>query len=356
MLLFSLLAAAFLWWIGQDALEDLHPFQFYADSGTYLRTYRGETVFEGALVDVGANYLGPIAMLTLVQGNIYAVMLLNVALFTASVAAVSRLLGLNAVVLALWLLINPITVSSLLSVNKEIFLFPFLALALWAHVRRKWLPALLALLTAVLVRWQMVIFYLMLLALVGPWPLIRHRGVVMALVLLLISAAYRAIQPLIEPILHYVEGSFESYEGVGSGLFEWTLQLQNEGLYFLVFPIKAFHLLFGMGLKLEKVFFPTEIYNDLFIGGHCLVALLLALRAWQRRLLTLRHDLVAAAALFLAVFCVTPVFAPRYLYFVFMLLALALAGAPAQLRAAAALRHRAPRRAQGAAQVGAAGS
>lgn len=331
MIVFCLGAAAFLWLIGRDALEELHPFQFFADSNTYHRTFRGDTNFEGSLVGVDANYLGPMVMLALAQDNIYIVMLLNVALFSGSVWHISRLLRLDAFVVALGLMLSPITVSSLLSVNKEIFLFPFLALALHARVHRSVLALLMAALCAVLVRWQLLIFFLLVLALAGPLALTRHRGLTIFALLLVLSVAYRLIHPIIEPILSYVEASFESYEGGGSGLFEWSLALQNEGLYFLVFPIKAVHLLFGMGLKLDKIFMPEEIYNDLFIGGHCLVALIVLSWMWARGLLRIQHDLVAVAVVFLAVFCVTPIFAPRYLYFVYVLAILVLAGAPADL-------------------------
>lgn len=344
MAFFSVGASLFLWLIGQDALNELHPFQFFADSNTYHRTYLGETDFEGALVNVDANYLGPIVMLTLAQGNIYLVMLLNVALFTVSVTHICRLLGLSALTLLFWLLLSPITVSSLLSVNKEIFLYPFLALALHGHIRRSVPAWLLALACAALVRWQLVVFYLLLLALAGTWRPIRSRGVVVVLLLLALSVAYRLIQPLIEPILVYVESSIDSYAGEGSGLFEWSLAMQNQGFYFLVFPVKALHLLVGMGLKLDRVFAPLEIYNDLFIGGHCLATLVVLACLWRRRALSLRHDLAAVAVIFLAVFCVTPIFAPRYLYFAYILGALILAGAPAQVRPAPAPVSLSPRR------------
>jgi hypothetical protein len=331
---FSVCAALFLWLVGHDALQELHPFQFFADSNTYHRTFNNEISFEGPLVNVNANYLGPMAVLSLVQANIYLVMLLNIALFTVSINHVSRLLGLNALALAGVLLLSPITVSSLLSVNKEIFLFPFLAIALHAHVRRRVGWVLAAALCAVLVRWQLLLFYVLLLVLSGPLALTKRRGWVLVGFLTVISIAYRLIHPLIEPILSYVESSFDSYDGGGSGLFEWALAWQNEGYYIAVFPIKAFHLLFGMGLRLDRLLSPVEVYNDLFIGGHCLVALIAFAWLWKQRFLTLRHDLVAVAAMFLAVFCVTPIFAPRYLYFVYVLVALVIAGAPAKLRRA----------------------
>ena len=108
----------------------------------------------------------------------------------------------------------------------------------------------------------------------------------------------------------------------------------RQSSYSLVLPgaIKAFHLLFGMGFKLNKIFNPVEIFNDLFVSGHCLVMFLIFATILKRRLFSLQSDLVFASIIFLAFFCVTPVFSPRYLYFVMVLWVLVLAGAPLSLR------------------------
>ncbi len=347
MLVFSFFAAMFLFWIGADALAEQHPFQFFADSNTYHRTYEGDALnFDGILIGVDSNYLGPLTVLRLLQGNIYLVMLLNVCMFTFAITHIAKLLGIDPLRVALLLFLSPLTASSLLSVNKEIFLFPFLALALHGHMRRSWRFMALALCCSILVRWQLAGFYIALLVLAGPFRLVRSRLTVLVTLLLLISVIYRLIQPVIEPILAYVQNSIDTYEGGGSGLFEWELALQNQGLYFLVFPIKAFHLLFGMGFKVDKILNPIEIYNDLFVSGHCAVAFLTFVALAWRRKLSLRSDWVFVAMIFLAIFCVTPVFAPRYLYFVFVLGVLMLSGAPLDLRRArdmrAKRRHRRP--------------
>jgi len=333
MLLFSVLGATFLLLIGEDALAERHPFQFFADSNTYLQTYRGEANnFEGQLIGVDSNYLGPLTVLRLLQGNIYLVLLLNVYMFTHAILHISKLLAIDPLRLALLLFLSPLTVSSLLSVNKEIFLFPFLAFALTGYLRRAWSCVILALASSLLVRWQLTGFYLLLLALASGRRLIPSRFAIVAILLVAISILYGLIQPLIEPILAYVQNSIDTFEGDGSGLFESVLTLQNQGLYFLIFPLKAFHLLFGMGFKLDKIFNPVEVYNDLFVSGHCAIAFLVFLTLAWRRKLSLRSDWVFLALVFLAVFCLTPVFAPRYLYFVFLLGALMLAGAPPDLR------------------------
>jgi hypothetical protein len=353
MAVFALGGAVFLMVIGQDALNEQNPFQFYADSNTYINFYNGfANAFSDELLGVSTNYLGPLLVLTLLQGNIYLVMLLNVYLFTHSIIHIARLLGLDPLKVTLILLLSPLMISTLLSVNKEIFLFPFLAFALNGRLRNSMFFVLLALILSLLVRWQFMIFYFLIVFLstsqifdrgrvlsITTVPIhlmtkltrMPERIVVFVVLLLGISVVYPAIKEWIEPIIASVELSNRIYEGGGSGLFEFVGAYQDLGLYFLLFPVKAFHLLFGMGLKVDKILSPEDIYNDLFVGGHCAVALIVFLVMIKRRLLTMRSDLVFASLVFLAVFCVTPIFGPRYLFFAYIMWVLVLSGAPLKL-------------------------
>lgn len=334
MIAFSLLGMGFLFFIGNSQLQEAFPsFQFFADSNTYIRTYRGDVDnFEGSYIKIDANYLGPLIVLNVFQGNNYLILLFNVCVFTYSVIQIARMLKLNALYIASLLLISPLTVSSLLSVNKEVFLFPFLAFALNSYLRKSLFFFFIALFFSLFVRWQLGIFYLVLIFIDNWRPVLFSRTKLLLVMLLAISLAYLAIQPLIEPILLYVQLSIDNYQEIGSGLFERILQIQNDGLYFLIFPIKAFHLLFGMGFKVDKIINPVELYNDFFVAGHCAATFVIFGVLTIKKKLTLRSDFLFACVVFLAFFCVTPVFAPRYLYFVFVLAVLVLAGAPFDLQ------------------------
>ena len=328
MLLFAMAGALFLYLVGQYALFDEHAFQFFADSSTYHQIYAGDSIsFDGTLIGVASNYLGPMLVLELLQGNIYLVMLLNTGIFLASVLQLARLLRLDPLKLAALLLLSPLTISSLLSVNKEIFTLPFIALALTGYMRRSILATVLALGVSMLVRWQLTGFYLLMLLVSGTARFVRRGTLLMAL-LLSASVFYVSTESLLAPVTTYAEHSIEIYEEAGSGLFEIALDLQKQGLYFLVFPVKAAHLLFGMGLKLDNLLNPVSIYNDIFVTLHCSVTLLIFLLLLKRRLFNLRADLVFMSVMFLVVFCLSPVFAPRYLYAVYVIWVLVLIGAP----------------------------
>ena len=328
----SVMAAAFLLVIGHDALSDRNAFQFFADSRTYMRIYAGdEYLANDSLLSVSDNYLGPLLLLRILSGNIYLVMLFNVTLFWLSVVSITQVLRLDPLRVGAFLLLSPLTVSSLLSVNKEIFVLPFMALAIAGYVRHSLPTLLLALAASLLVRWQLTAFFVVLLCASLPWRMLRNRALIILALLGVCSVAYLFFSQVFAAVIAVVERSVLLDFDQGSGLFTVLNALQQRGAYFLVFPLKAAHLLFALGLRLDHILHPTNIYNDVFVGLHCTVTLGTFAVVVRRGLLTLRSDLMFAAVIFLVVFCLSPIYAPRYLYPVFVTWVLLLCGAPSQL-------------------------
>lgn len=326
-----LLNMAFLYLIGGDALEERNTFQFFADSNTYLKVSRGEYFgvdADSSLINVSSNYLGPVLILRLLANNIYLVMLLNCLIFFLSVVHISKALSLNPLKVSLIMFMSPLTVSSLLSINKEIFIFAFMAFALSGYIRRSFSCVVVATGISVLSRWHLTVFYFLFLAVTHSFSLFSTRKQVVLVLLATISIGYMMSAELIQPILDVVERSIADYEGGGSGLYEGLLGLQAKGLYFLVFPLKAAQLLFGLGVRMDKLFFPDNVYNDVFIVLHSAAVLIVFIVMFRKKILTLQSDLFFISVLYLLVFCLTPIFAPRYLYFVYILWVLIISGAP----------------------------
>lgn len=314
----------FLYSVGQYALIGRHPFEFFADSNTYHNIYDGYIVLQEGIVGVSFNFVGPMLILKLTGGNIYLVMIVNVLIFSLSMIAVSRVLQLDPVKTTLIQLLSPMTLSSLMSVNKEIIAFPTLVLLLSAY-RYRSIPLFLAALgVSILARWQLSVFCLIL----GGVYFLRsaNRYAILAVLLVSISTAYYAMQGILRPVLENVEASTAVYTE-GSGLFERLNDLQNSGLYLLVAPIKAAHLLFSLGFKFNNMVNPIVVYNDQIVTTYCLMNFLFFVALIGTRRFRVGNDLLFISIIYLIVFALTPVYSPRYFYPVTVLWALALASA-----------------------------
>lgn len=319
----ALLGLLFLAAAGIDALEGRNELQFFADSPTYHEAARGDLLHIEGLADmvgVAGNFLGPWLLIQLAGDSYYLVLVLNALLMGLSIASLSRSLQLDAVRLLGWLFLNPITLSSLLAVNKEVISLVVVALLVRALVRRSPATLLLAVAVSVLVRWQMTAVLIVAAVMLAPIHPRRWRWAALALLLGLLSTAYVLLAPVLEPIRANFEFAAADYEG--SGFYEWLVGLQDAGWYWLIFPIKAAHLLFGMGLRFDRLLAPVNIYNDIWQLLHSTSLLVLFVVLWRGRRLRLGNDLIYASLIYLAVFAITPIYTPRYFYPVFVLWAL----------------------------------
>jgi hypothetical protein len=323
--LLALAGMLFLATIGIDALEGRSEFQFFADSPTYHDAAGGGLEqIDGAadLVGIAANFLGPLVLLALAGGSYYAMVIVNSVLLAYAVISIARTFRIDAPRLLLVLLLNPITVSSVLAVNKEVISLVVVALLLRGFAARSAALLVLAVATSVLVRWQLTLAVLAAIVLVGPFNPLRHRRLLTVVALLLaLSALYVALAPVLEPIRLNFELAAEEYEG--SGLFERLVQWQEAGAYWLAFVPKAAHLLWGMGLRLDRLVAPVSIYNDVWQLLHSLSLLVLFLALGRAGKARLANDLVYLSVLYIAVFAITPIYTPRYFYPVYVLWAAA---------------------------------
>lgn len=319
--------AAFLWAIGIDALNLRNDFNFFADSSTYHEAARGELVgIDGFndFIGIAGNFLGPLLILAICGQDYYAVLLFNLVLFYTSVVLISRAVEAPPLKLALLLLLNPMTISSLLSVNKEILSMLVVAVLLVAQQRRSIALWIIAGAIALLVRWQLTLVLLTVFLIdSGLNPLARRRGQAAIAMLLGLSVTYTALIEVFSGIRAVFELSVEDYEG--SGLYEALVDWQDRGLYWLVFPAKAAHLLFGLGLRFDRLVAPDNLYNDVWQLLHSTTTLIAFVLLQRRGRVQLGNDLVFVSVIYIMIFALSPIYAPRYFYAVFVLWTAALA-------------------------------
>lgn len=319
--LLLILNALFLAISGIDALEGRNDLQFYADSSTYHKIVSGEHVLfdsRADLVSVAANFLGPWLILNLLSNNYTLVLLFNHILFLIFIVRVSSIFKLDSFRLLLFLIINPITLSSLLSVNKEIISLMALMFLLLYLVRGRWLDLLMAISISLLVRWQLMLFIL---SIVVIYPLIKsavHYRVTLFIALLItISLAYMYTSDALSAVRDNFLLAADKHDG--SGLWIKLNDIQENGFYFLAFMFKSLHLLFGLSTNLLGVLTPENFYNDVIQVLNSIAFLIMLALNFRAKKVSASNDLFYISLVYLAIFVLSPIYSPRYLYPVYAL-------------------------------------
>jgi hypothetical protein len=326
MLLVALFGAVFLAAVGIDALEGRNEWQFYADSSTYHELARGSLVGveeAGDLVTVAANFIGPLAILRLAGENYYAVLAINAVLMLLAITSIAKTLQFDPLRYGALLFVNPLTVSSLLSVNKEVLSLVVVALLLRALAKRSVLLLACAAAASLLVRWQLMLALFVIAAMIALAPPEGHRRSLLIALLIILSVVYVALLPVFEPIRATFELSASEYEG--SGAYEWLVGMQESGAYWLVFPLKAAHLLFGLGLRFDRLVTPSNTYNDVWQLLHSTTMLVMFVALWRGGRIRLDNDIIFISVVYIAIFALSPIYSPRYFYVVYLLWTAALA-------------------------------
>lgn len=325
----------FMYLVGADALHEKNRFQFFADSTTYLLVAKGDHPLvapDESLMGIGSTYLGPVLLSRFLGHNFYAICLFNVLIFFSSIYFICNKLKINSFLVAFVLLLNPLTLSSIASLNKEIFIFPFLAFFVFGYVNNSLKYFIFAFLMCFFIRWHMFAFCLFFLA-ANYIKINRKLFVFIALIVL--SFAYILLSNAFSMVLENVKYSIDNYDGGGTGVFVWLLSLQEIGLYVLVFPLKSAQLLFATGISSlinGRLFDIDAIYNYTFVALHCLLLLILFLVLLFRKKLKFSNDLYYLSIIFISVFALSPVFAARYFYLVYVVWVFILCGAPEKIR------------------------
>src|SRR5688572_6231461 len=319
-------AVVFFTTIGLPALDREIDLQFYADSLTYENASQEEWFFDSLGV-FGRNYLGPLMILRASASNRWLVMTLNMLLFVLGYAFLVKARRLNRLLLLLVLFLNPITFSSLLAVNKEIISYVFICLLAYGlHTGSKY-ALWAAVLISTLARWQLTVFALVYLAMTARVNPLRSRPLIS---LLLLLTGLSLIYPLMLDVFsaHHDAAALDGIideSAFGTGLYRQMIAIQVAGGYILVAIPKALHVMFALATRIDRVFEWSSFYNNFVVTLHAAALLGVFLAVCATRRFTLKNPLVYASLVYIAIFALTPIYAPRYFYPVFILWAVVLA-------------------------------
>jgi hypothetical protein len=317
LIVLGMVGAIFLHHVGIDSLQNEIKFQFYADSGTYHRDLENASFSAGELVQLFKNFLGPWLILKLAQNNYYIVLCVNILIFWFSVEMIVRAAQAKRGILYILLLANPVTLSSLLSVNKEIISLLAVALLIYSFAKGVRWGIFLTLVASVLVRWQLSGFCLVaILAFSNVNPL-RKKRLFFCMFLLCVASG---LAVAMSSVINQVDGfNLEGQGYNGYGFFNHLVEGQKIGLYWLVFIPKSLHLLFGLGLHMDRLVNPVNLYNDVWQLLHSTAMLLVFLMLCIGRRIHVKNDLIFLSIIYLIIFVLSPIYVPRYFYPVYVL-------------------------------------
>lgn len=290
-----------------------------ADSLTYI-DYARDIDPQRELVSFSGNFLGPVGILCAVNHSQLAVVGVNYLVLWIAYRSLSRTLDLALDRLLWLLLLDPMTLVSLLTVNKEILSLLSVSLYVCYIHSRKPMFLLTSLATSVLVRWQCTLVFLAFAGLLSSWNPFRERrltmiaGVTLALTLML-------------PLLGLANTDFwtahlENLDDAASrfGVIAMLSEYDNRYLFFVsVIPKVALNLFGSLPRSVDLVWDRGGVdYYDLYsvyiTPLHQIVTFSLCAWLVKSRRATLQSDFLYFCAFNAILFAATPFVQTRYFY------------------------------------------
>lgn len=321
LVLYLVLAAAIFFSFGHDAAQGDYTLQFFADSLTYIEEWKdGTRTSWEELVGIGHNYLAPWLILSMVDGNPIGVFALNILVFVAVIILVFRVVPVNRTLFVMILCANPMTLSSLLLVNKEILALLSMTFFVAFIQLRRYSLLYCALGVGFVVRWEMGVYLLAAAALLVTSDVFHRRALTLIGAAIVLTVVARVLDEIIANI--FERALLGVSEDEGTGLYPWLNWAQREFGYIWVAVPKMLHLAFGLLWKVYKIAEWDDFYNNVVVMGFVLSLTMVTLLLVLRRRARLKDDLFFVAVLYWLFIAFTPIYAPRYLYPLYFLFAL----------------------------------
>lgn len=208
----------------------------------------------------------------------------------------------------------------MLSVNKEVISILAIACLLVSVKKMEKKYYFMASLISIFVRWQLFAFVVAFFI----FKAFLKKNKKLSLILLIVIASFMYVQLSIFDLNAIDSGKTNTESWDGSGLWGLFLQLQDAGLYFLIFPLKIVHSNFGILYYFSYIFnIPNnQFYNYFIINLSCLYLLILTFYNFIKKQYFINIELLYIVLFYCIFFGVTPIYAPRYFFPVHILLAL----------------------------------
>jgi hypothetical protein len=257
------------------------------------------------MVTFSSNSLGPV-LIGFLAGTNFRIMLVNFALFFLSLYYLFKLTDIRKKLLTLLIVLNPFTIISIWTVNKEIIALLSVALLACYLESRRWflLPAVVV--VSFFARWEQAAFVILFLLTLSRFnPLRRHRLASLTVVLLALSVIY--------PLMNSMTAAWDVSSRSSHAMMALN-SLQDKYLYFLVFVPKIAANFVPLPLLTFRNMDWHDVANGIGMLGHQALMVGVAVALIVQRKFRLKSDAFFCAVLLVAISCLSPIIQPRYLY------------------------------------------
>ena len=316
-----------------DNYYESSTYKLDADAGTYydLSKYGDLTIKEMVIFE--QNLIGPALILWLTNYDNTSVFIVNIVLFAIAcrLMLVNFKTEINKLHFVALIVVNPMILASLLTVNKEII--GLFSIALFAcYLKSKKLPYLLLfILFAFLTRWHELIVLLcffLLSSRINPFKENRLKTCIIFALFLSVVYPFLANHVSLEQFV--VKEQFDKAFGI-MAIFNW---LQNNYLFFVALVPKMLSNLFGNVFRIWSVLIGSDSvdYKDLYtwyiILGHQIVIFIMFIKLFISKKITLKNDFIYFSVIYLIVFSLNPAIQYRYIFPLYILFCLELSRVP----------------------------
>jgi len=319
-ILFSLLL--FFSWINPSLAGETTS-HIAADSNRYM--YFADSLREGGndpfvLMSMYSfpNTLWAPVMMAIIFPSAFLIVIVNYIIFLWSVWLLDKVANIRLGLFLALLLGNYTTLISLLSVNKEILdLLSTAFFCYWISRKRAW-ALVLALVIALVNRYEVCAAMLLYMVVQSRWnPIRKYRLIVLIVVCILCSIMLPIV--LSHDMSLRLEEAQSSIGAEGSGLLIVLDSLQMHYLFFLATIPKMVLNLFGELRRIPHFDAGDPANTSIIFFNNVANLLVVVLLATQNRL-RLRRDWMYYAAINAVIMSVTLVVQPRYFYSFYVIL------------------------------------
>jgi hypothetical protein len=177
--------------------------------------------------------------------------------------------------------------------------------------------------TSFFIRWQLSLFFLLILCVLLLDKYFKRRYLVLFLFLFTLSLAYPLMSFIFKNVISHGNINNDLIQGVGSFKFLKLIQSYPGGYIFAFFP-KLIQMNFGLVKRIDMIFYFQEFWDYFVLLLHSAMSLLLTIYLIYKRKFTFKNDLIYIAMIYAVLFTLSPIINVRYflpMYIIFSVVA-----------------------------------